>query len=53
MATAKSEGGLIFKNLHKFNIALLAKQSWRMLANPTSIVSRLYKARYLQIISRG
>nr|GMD48577.1 uncharacterized mitochondrial protein AtMg00310-like [Ipomoea batatas] len=41
----KSEGRG-FKILNKFNIDLLAKQGWRLLANPMSIVSGLYQARY-------
>ncbi|XP_031120323.1 uncharacterized protein LOC116023462 [Ipomoea triloba] len=46
MSLSKSEGGIGFKNLHKFNVALLAKQGWRMLDNPESVVSRLYQSRY-------
>ncbi|XP_019159715.1 PREDICTED: uncharacterized protein LOC109156333 [Ipomoea nil] len=42
----KSRGGLGFKKLHEFNIALLAKQGWRILIHPESLVSRLLKARY-------
>ncbi|XP_019176856.1 PREDICTED: uncharacterized protein LOC109172161 [Ipomoea nil] len=46
MCTPKSKGGLGFKKLHEFNIALLAKQGWRLLIHPESLVSRLLKARY-------
>lgn len=45
IAVPKSEGRG-FKILNKFNIDLLAKQGWRLLANPMSIVSGLYQARY-------
>ena len=42
----KNFGGLGFKDLHIFNLALLAKQCWNMLFNPTSLMSRLLKDRY-------
>lgn len=46
MAVPKQCGGLVFKRLREFNVALLAKQGWRILTNPLSLVSRLMKARY-------
>ncbi|XP_019150316.1 PREDICTED: uncharacterized protein LOC109147128 [Ipomoea nil] len=46
MCIPKSRGGLGFKKLHEFTMALLAKQGWRILINPESLVSRLLKARY-------
>ena len=35
-----------FCDLYAFNLAMLAKQGWRMLENPTSLMARMYKARY-------
>ncbi|CAA7060894.1 unnamed protein product [Microthlaspi erraticum] len=35
-----------FKDLHCFNKALLAKQVWRLLINPSSLLARLYRGRY-------
>lgn len=46
MDVSKCSGGLGFKRLREFNIALLAKQGWRLLVNPQSFVTRLLKAKY-------
>lgn len=46
MATAKCMGGLGFRNLHGFNIALLGKHVWKFAHNPSSLVARIFKARY-------
>lgn len=35
-----------FKNLHAYNLAMLAKQGWRLLTSPTSLIARLFKAVY-------
>jgi len=42
----KNDGGMSFKNLPTFNLAMLGKQGWRLKTNPDSFVTRLYKARY-------
>lgn len=46
LSLPKKEGGLGFRNLHKFNIALLAKQAWRILNNPNGLLARLYRGMY-------
>ncbi|KAA3490135.1 reverse transcriptase [Gossypium australe] len=42
----KEEGGLGFRSMAQFNIALLAKQGWRFLTSPDSLVARVFKAKY-------
>lgn len=46
MCMKKSEGGLGFRKLHYFNLALLGKQAWRLVMKPDSVVSKIYRARY-------
>ncbi|XP_019168846.1 PREDICTED: uncharacterized protein LOC109164752 [Ipomoea nil] len=42
----KKYGGLGFKELCAFNLAMLGKQAWRLLTKPESLVSRIFKSRY-------
>ncbi|XP_019149856.1 PREDICTED: uncharacterized protein LOC109146658 [Ipomoea nil] len=46
LCAPKDRGGMGFKKLHEFNLALLAKQGWRLIVCPTSIVGRALKAKY-------
>ena len=46
MCRAKRDGGMGFRDLHAFNLAMLAKQGWRMLEEPSSLMARVYKAKY-------
>ena len=46
MCHSKEEGGLGFRDLKSFNLALLAKQGWRLQTNSSSLFSRVYKAKY-------
>ncbi|KAM6568955.1 hypothetical protein CsatB_016940 [Cannabis sativa] len=46
MAIPKHSGGMGFRHLHDFNLAMLAKQGWRFLVSPTSLASRVFQAKY-------
>lgn len=46
MCTVNEDGGLGFKNLRAFNLAMLAKQGWRLLNSTNPLVTALMKARY-------
>lgn len=46
MCTPKSKGGMGFKDLKAFNLALLAKQGWRLSQHPDSPTHRVFKAKY-------
>lgn len=46
LCNPKEEGGSGFHSLAEFNTAMLAKQAWRVVNNPNSLVARLFKARY-------
>ncbi|XVE92527.1 hypothetical protein REPUB_Repub01dG0105000 [Reevesia pubescens] len=39
-------GGVGFKNLHLFNISILAKQGWRLLKHLDSLYFRVLKNKY-------
>ncbi|XP_023880426.1 uncharacterized protein LOC111992797 [Quercus suber] len=44
MCKLKSQGGMGFRNLKAFNLALLAKQAWRILSNLSTFVARILRA---------
>lgn len=46
LCEVKEGGGLVFKKLREFNIAMLAKQAWRLMNNSNPLVTNLMKARY-------
>lgn len=46
MYEPKAQGGLGFKDLEGFNLALLAKQGQRLLDNADSILAKVLKNRY-------
>jgi ribonuclease HI len=46
MGRGKSSGGLGFRDLEMFNLALLAKQGWRLLQNPDTLVAKIFRKKY-------
>lgn len=46
ICTAQEEGGLGFRDMHNFNLALLAKQLWWLLRYPSSLLAKVLKGRY-------
>jgi hypothetical protein len=42
----KDKGGLGYRDLHLFNLAMLARQAWRLVMAPDSLCARLLLARY-------
>lgn len=42
----KEGGGLSFRILREFNMAMLAKQAWRLMNNLNSLVTPIMKAKY-------
>lgn len=46
MSMVKGAGGLGFRDLYGFNLALLGKHCWSFLNKPNSLVARVFKARY-------
>jgi exonuclease III/phage terminase Nu1 subunit (DNA packaging protein) len=46
MKLPKADGGLGFRDLHSFNMAMLARQGWRLVQAPDSLCSRVLKAKY-------
>lgn len=46
MGRTKEKGGLGFCYVESFNLALLAKQGWRIHQNPNSLVAKIFKEKY-------
>jgi len=42
----KKQGGLGFRDAHAFNIAMLAKQNWRLIQKLDSLCAKILKAKY-------
>lgn len=48
LCTSKNCGGLGFRDLEAYNLALLGKQLWRIITNKSSLLARVYKSRYFK-----
>lgn len=46
LCRVKTRGGLNFTNLRAFNLALLAKQCWRIMEKPESLIAQVFRARH-------
>jgi hypothetical protein len=52
----KNNGGMEFRDFHSFNLAMLAKQAWRLINNPDSLRVQVLRAKYYphgDILSAG
>jgi hypothetical protein len=46
MRKSKRCGGIGFRELNSFNVALLGKQGWRLVINPNFLAVRVFKDKY-------
>lgn len=46
LSVSKQRGGVGFRSLYGFDIALIGKQCWKLMQEPQSLVARMFKARY-------
>ena len=42
----KVKGGMGFRNMHSFNLAMLGKHGWRLITRPNSLCARVLKGKY-------
>ena len=49
LSQSKRKGGMGFRDLRAFNLAMLAKQGWRMMQNKNSPIYQCFKQRYFPV----
>ena len=42
----KEFGGIGFKHIHAFNLAMLGKQGWSLFSNQDTMIFKVFKAKY-------
>ena len=47
LCTRKDRGGMGFRDIQAFNMAMLAKQAWHLIHNTHSLFYQVYKSRYI------
>ncbi|XP_048613351.1 uncharacterized protein LOC125587199 [Brassica napus] len=46
LCKSREEGGIGFRMIHEFNLAILGKQQWRLVQFPDSLLARVLRGRY-------
>ncbi|CAN1846005.1 LINE-1 retrotransposable element ORF2 protein [Linum perenne] len=46
LCVKKTDGGMGFKDLHAFNMAMVGKQGWKLMMDPDALVTKIFKAKY-------
>ncbi|XP_075481346.1 putative mitochondrial protein AtMg00310 [Primulina tabacum] len=46
LSIRKENGGIGFRDLYGFNLAMLGRQGWSFISSPDTLASRIFKARY-------
>ncbi|CAN1814975.1 Putative ribonuclease H protein At1g65750 [Linum perenne] len=46
LCVRKEHGGMNFRDLTGFNLAMLGKQGWKFISDPDALVSKVFKAKY-------